>query len=141
MSSKSRYALMALVELDLRTRGSGRPVRLIDLAAERGIPEQYLEQLFAALGRAGLIMGRRGVGGGFTFARRPDEMTVLDVVEALDGPRGPADGDGADLPDLSGAGAVWHAAGDAYKGVLAGTTVSDLADRERHLGNSSDYEI
>ena len=40
---------MALVELDLRTRGHGRPVRLADLAAERGIPEQYLEQLFAGL--------------------------------------------------------------------------------------------
>ena len=39
---------MALVELDLRTRGQRRPVRLVDLAAERGIPEQYLEQLFAA---------------------------------------------------------------------------------------------
>ena len=55
VSSKSRYALMALVELDLRTRGRGRPVRLADLAAERGIPEQYLEQLFASLRRAGLL--------------------------------------------------------------------------------------
>ena len=85
VSSKSRYALMALVELDLRTRGHGRPVRLADLAAERGIPEQYLEQLFAGLRRAGLLSGHRGVGGGFTFARRPDRLTVLDVVEALDG--------------------------------------------------------
>ena len=54
VSSKSRYALMALVELDLRTRGTGKPVRLTDLARERGIPEQFLEQLFAGLRRAGL---------------------------------------------------------------------------------------
>ena len=79
---------MALVELDLRTRGQRRPVRLVDLARERGIPEQYLEQLFAGLRRAGLLTGHRGVGGGFTFARRPDQLTVLDVVEALDGASG-----------------------------------------------------
>ena len=85
VSSKSRYALLALVELDQRTRGSRRPVRLTDLAHERDIPEQFLEQLFAALRRAGLITGHRGVGGGFTFARRPDQLTVLDVVQALDG--------------------------------------------------------
>ncbi len=85
VSSKSRYALMALVELDLRTRGTGKPVRLTDLARERGIPEQFLEQLFAGLRRAGLLTGRRGAGGGFAFARRPDQLTVLDIVEALDG--------------------------------------------------------
>ena len=85
MSSKSRYALMALVELDLRTRAAGRPVRLVDLAREREIPEQFLEQLFAGLRRYGLVTGHRGVGGGFTFARRPDQVTVLDVVRSLDG--------------------------------------------------------
>ena len=85
VSSKSRYALMALVELDLRMRGKTQPVRLNDLARERGIPEQFLEQLFAGLRRAGLVTGHRGVGGGFTFARRPDRLTVLAVVEALDG--------------------------------------------------------
>ena len=69
---------MALVELDLRTRGEQKPVRLVDLAAERGIPEQYLEQLFAGLRRAGVLTGHRGVGGGFTFARRPDRVSVLD---------------------------------------------------------------
>jgi Rrf2 family protein len=144
VSSKSRYALMALVELDLRTRGGGRRVRLVDLAAERGIPEQYLEQLFANLRRAGFITGRRGVGGGFTFARRPDQVTVLDVVEALDGaavaqPSGPY---GRDPVEPETAGAVWRAAGDAYEGVLARTTVSDLADRERQLrAGGPMYEI
>ncbi|HET6476585.1 MAG TPA: Rrf2 family transcriptional regulator, partial [Thermoleophilia bacterium] len=82
VSAKSRYALLALVELDLRTGGEGRPVRLADLARYRGIPEQFLEQLFAGLRRAGLVSGRRGVGGGFTFVRRPDQLTVLDIVEA-----------------------------------------------------------
>jgi Rrf2 family protein len=136
VSSKSRYALMALVELDLRTHGQSRPVRLVDLAAERGIPEQYLEQLFAGLRRAGLVTGHRGVGGGFTFARRPDRLTVLEVVEALDGASGldSSRQDQFDLEDRAAAGAVWLDAGAAYQDVLARTTVSDLAERERQLG-------
>jgi Rrf2 family transcriptional regulator, cysteine metabolism repressor len=132
VSSKSRYALLALVELDLRTRGSRQPVRLTDLAHERGIPEQFLEQLFAALRRAGLITGHRGVGGGFTFARRPEQLTVLDVVRALDGAYEPdicTPGE-CDLEERAGAGAVWLAAGSAYEDVLARTTIADLAERE-----------
>lgn len=143
VSSKSRYALMALVELDLRTRGMGKPVRLVDLAREREIPEPFLEQLFAGLRRAGLLTGHRGVGGGFTFARRPDQLTVLDVVQALDGALG-AGGGGAEreVEERAGSAAVWHAAGEAYQGVLARTTVSDLAERERLLGAGGPmYEI
>jgi Rrf2 family protein len=132
---------MALVELDLRTRGSGKPVRLADLAARRGIPEQYLEQLFASLRRAGLVTGRRGVGGGFTFARRPGRVTVLDVVTVLDGVVGPVHLEATRPEDLAGAGAVWRAAGDAYENVLSRTTVSELADRELQLGESVAYEI
>jgi Rrf2 family protein len=143
VSSKSRYALMALVELDLRTRGMGKPVRLSDLARERGIPEQFLGQLFAGLRRAGLLAGRRGVGGGFTFARRPDQLTVLDIVEALDGSLDADLGAAAwDAEDIAAAGAVWRQAGAVYQGVLARTTVSDLADRERLLGAGGPmYEI
>jgi Rrf2 family cysteine metabolism transcriptional repressor len=126
---------MALVELDLRTRGQSRPVRLGDLAAERGIPEQYLEQLFAGLRRAGLVTGHRGVGGGFTFARRPDRLTVLEIVEALDGASGIDSSPQArfDLEERTAAAPVWRAAGTAYQDVLARTTVSDLAERERQL--------
>lgn len=143
VSSKSRYALMALVELDLRTRGKDRPVRLVDLAAGREIPEQYLEQLFATLSRAGVLTGRRGVGGGFTFARRPDQLSVLAIVEALDGTPdfGPSPNEVTDPRERVIAGDVWRAAGEAYQDVLASTTVSDLAERERQLRGGPMYEI
>ncbi len=114
---------------------AARPVRLSDLARERGIPEQFLEQLFAGLRRAGLLTGHRGVGGGFTFARRPDQLTVLDVVQALDGAVDGGWGSAArNVEERAVAGALWQAAGEAYQGVLARTTVSDLAERERQLG-------
>jgi Rrf2 family transcriptional regulator, cysteine metabolism repressor len=135
VSSKSRYALRALVELDLRTGGEPRPVCIADLASERDLPEQFLEQLFATLRRAGLLRSHRGVGGGFTFARRPDQVSVLDVVSALDGPLGVAactEGE-CDLEDFCGAAVVWRQASEAFEGVLAATSVSDLAERERQL--------
>jgi Rrf2 family protein len=143
VSSKSRYALMALVELDLRTRGSDRPVRLADLARGRAIPEQFLEQLFANLRRAGLVAGQRGVGGGFTFARRPDLLTVLDVVRTLDGAVAMevCTPGACDVEEREGAGVVWQAAGAAYEDVLARTTIADLAERELQSGAGPIYQI
>jgi Rrf2 family transcriptional regulator, cysteine metabolism repressor len=132
VSSKSRYALMALVELDLRTRGDRRPVRLVDLAKDRGIPEQFLEQLLSALRRAGVLASHRGVGGGFVFARRPGQITVLDVVRALDGaPEMAACTTGeCTLEERCGPGVVWREAAAAFEEVLVRTTVADLAERE-----------
>ncbi len=83
------------------------------------------------------------MGGGFTFARRPDQVTVLDIVQALDGA---VDGDGSlaarDGEERAVSGALWQAAGEAYQGVLARTTVSDLAERERQLDAGGPmYEI
>ena len=120
VSSKSRYALMALVELDLRTRAAGRPVRLIDLAHVRGHPRAVPRAALRRSSPGG--PGDRAVaasGGGFTFARRPDQLTVLDVVQTLDGAFAtwcctPGD---CDLEERAGAGAVWLAAGDAYEDV------------------------
>ena len=59
-----------------------------ELARRRDIPVQFLEQLFAALRRAGVLRSFRGVNGGYLFARRPETITVLEVVELLDGPLG-----------------------------------------------------
>lgn len=133
ISSKSRYAISALVELELRTGGEARPVRIVDLARQRGLPVKFLEQLFATLRRSGVLRSHRGVGGGFTFARRPGAVTVLEVVETLDGPVSVAacTGGECDLEGLCGASLVWHEAVDAFKAVLARTTIADLAECER----------
>ena len=121
VSSRSRYAIRALVELDLRTGGAPRPVRVVDLASERELPEQFLEQLFATLRRAGILRGHRGVGGRFTSARRPHSVTVLEVVEALDGPVSVAACTGGEraLEDPCGPAVVWRQAVEAFEAVLA----------------------
>src|SRR5215210_6799966 len=86
ITTKSPYALRALAEL-ARTGGSG-PVPIGELARRRDIPVQFLEQLFAVLRRAGILKSQRGVKGGYSFAREPSQITVLEVVELLDGPLG-----------------------------------------------------
>src|ERR1700742_1185586 len=86
ITTKSPYALSALVELH-RLSGSG-PVPIAELARRRQIPVQFLEQLFATLRRAGILRSQRGVKGGYTLARPASEVTVLELVELLDGPVG-----------------------------------------------------
>jgi Rrf2 family protein len=146
VSSKSRYALRALVELELCSNDAkpAAPVRVCDLAARGDLPEQYLEQVFATLRRAGMLRSHRGAGGGFTFARRPDRVSVLDVVTALDGPSAArARGDEhCGFEDGCCVAAVWHEAEAAFERVLAACTIADLAERERSQGHAQlTYEI
>ena len=91
ITTKSPYAVRALAEL-ARCGGAG-PVPIGELARRRDVPVQFLEQLFAVLRRAGILRSQRGVKGGYAFAREPGEVTVLEVVELLDGRLG-ADAEG-----------------------------------------------
>src|ERR671915_82825 len=105
ITSKSPYAVRALAEL--ARSGNAGPVPIGEIARRRDIPVQFLEGLFATLRRAGILQSQRGVKGGYSFARAPEDITVLDVVEALEGRLG-GDGaaDGAD---------VWTEAIDALR--------------------------
>ena len=127
ITSKSPYAVTALTEL-ARTSG-GDPVPIGELARRRDIPVGFLEQLFAVLRRAGLLKSQRGVKGGYTLARDPAEVTVLEVVELLDGPVG---------REASG---VFAEAAAACRGVLEQTTIADLVERERRAAGAAMYYI
>jgi Rrf2 family cysteine metabolism transcriptional repressor len=120
ITTKSPYALSALVEL--HCQGDSAPVPIAELARRREIPVQFLEQLFASLRRAGVLRSQRGVKGGYSFARPATEITVLEVVELLDGPLG------------SGATGVIADAAHAAREVLGGVTIADVAERERSTG-------
>ena len=134
VSAKSKYAVRALVELAERSEARpDRLVRLTDVASARGIPLQFLEQLFASLRRAGIVHSRRGASGGFLFARPPAEVTVLEVVEVLDGLVSPAvctQGECERIEEC-GPAAVWLEAKEALERGLRETTIADLAERER----------
>ncbi len=84
LSTKGRYAVMALAEI--ASRKADRPVSLADIAASQNISQEYLEQLFAKLRRAGLVKSTRGPGGGYRLARDPDEIFIIDIISAADEP-------------------------------------------------------
>jgi Rrf2 family protein len=127
ITSKSPYALQALAELG--RSGGDAPVPIGELARRRDIPVQFLEQLFAVLRRGGILRSQRGVKGGYSFAREPAEITVLELVELLDGPVG-ADAKG-----------VFADAAGAARDVLASTTIADVVERERRDSGSTMYYI
>ena len=130
ITSKSPYALRALAEL--ARVGGPAPVPIGEIARRRNIPVQFLEGMFATLRRAGILQSQRGVKGGYSFARPPEEITVLDIVEALEGTL---------TTDAVSDDPVWTEAIDALREKLRGTTVAQVAEREAREAGAAMYYI
>ena len=84
LSTKGRYAVMALV--DLASHSNGRPVALADISQRQEISLSYLEQLFAKLRRNGLVKSVRGPGGGYLLSRSAEDTRISDAILAVDEP-------------------------------------------------------
>ncbi len=137
LTAKSEYGLLALI--DLARAGEAAPVSAREIAERQGIPTKFLEQLFVALRRAGIVTARRGAKGGFVLGRDAHDITVLDIVEALEGPLAPTvcDGDAvcAKSP-VCAAATVWGRATQALRDVLGGTTLAGLAQVQTSMAAS-----
>lgn len=127
ITSKSPYAVRALAELG--RAAESQPVPIGEIARRRDVPVQFLEQLFAALRRAGVLSSQRGVKGGYSFAKDPATVTVLEVVELLDGPLG---------RDAQG---VFADAAQSARQVLGSVTIADVIEREARDAGASMYHI
>jgi Rrf2 family cysteine metabolism transcriptional repressor len=127
ITTKSPYAVKALTELG--RCGGTDPVPIGELARRRDIPVQFLEQLFAVLRRGGILKSQRGVKGGYSFLKDPTQITVLEIVELLDGPLG-RDSEG-----------VFADAAAAARSVLETTTIADVVERERRDAGAAMYYI
>lgn len=84
VSTRGDYASRALLSLALHREAGPTSVR--DIAERTGLPQPYLEQILLALKGAGLVRSKRGVGGGYVLARDPAEITLSQIVRAVDGP-------------------------------------------------------
>ncbi len=118
VTAKSRYAVVGMAEL---SRHADKPVPISVVAERRGIPVQFLEQLFSTLRRDGLLLSQRGAKGGFRLARDPEEITVLEVVQSLDGKIG---------DESTEAGGIWSDGVEALRRVFGEATIADVARRE-----------
>ncbi len=137
-STKAEYGVRLLVELG--RRGEGRPVALASVAEAETLPLSYLEHLVAKLRDAGLVSSTRGAHGGYRLARPAEEIRMLEVVEALEGPVAPmecfhadregrvlcsheTDGDRACATKM-----LWTRVHGGVTRALAGTTLAELVE-------------
>ncbi|MFO0572122.1 MAG: Rrf2 family transcriptional regulator [Polyangiaceae bacterium] len=89
LSNKGRYAVRAL--FDIAFYNDGKPTQVKDIAARQGIPPRFLEQIFQDLKRAAIVGSKRGPQGGYSLAKRAEDIRLGDVVRALEGPIALAD--------------------------------------------------
>lgn len=126
VSQRLDYALQALVLL--AAQPSGTYTAAGDLADTLGLPRRFVEQQVTALARAGVVECRRGAAGGCALAAPPDQLSVADLVLALNG-------DILDVPHQAGSATaeLWQQAAEALGGFLGGASLADLAKRQREL--------
>ena len=132
LSAKSEYAVKALLDLALHAAGDLQPIQ--DIAARQGIPQRYLEQVLLGLTRAGLLVSKRGSAGGYRLARAADQVTVGDVLRAVEGSmngleptrRGRRSLGRDPVSDLS---ELWREIDEAVSGVIDRVTFEDLRKR------------
>ena len=134
LTQKSKYAVRALVEIALS--GHEGPLGVAEIARLQRIPERFLEQILCELRREGLLESRRGAHGGYRFAMPPEEISVLDVVEILDGAVRPARCSAGGVCYISDAplcvtSKVWDEAREALESVFGRYSIAQLAETER----------
>ncbi len=135
-STKAEYGVRVMVEL--ARRAGGDPIPLAEIAAHDGLPLAYLEHLVARLRKAGLVDSRRGSRGGYMLARPADEITMAEVVQALEGSIAPIEciseaADGSIVcsressPDhVCPTKLLWTRVRGSIVNTLRGTTLADL---------------
>jgi Rrf2 family protein len=140
-STKAEYGVRVMVEL--ARRGGDQPVPLAEIAEHDGLPLAYLEHLVARLRKADLVASRRGARGGYLLARPPDQITMAEVVEALEGSIAPIECisqgvDGSlvcaresDPEHVCAAKALWTRVRFSIVRTLEQTKLSDLVPAER----------
>ncbi len=127
ISVKGEYALLAI--FDLAMQSPGVPVRIGEIARRQKIPQKFLELILAGLKQGGFVESRRGAEGGYLLARRPDAITIGEVLRWVDGnlgskrrssgrPESPFDG-------------VWELVDSAVSKVIDGTSFTELCRRWR----------
>jgi Rrf2 family protein len=128
ISAKADYALRAVSEL---AAAGGGPVKGDRLSTAQAIPAKFLENILAGLRQSGIIRSQRGADGGYWLARPAEEITVADVMRAVDGPLATVRGHRPEDVDYTGAAEqlqrVWIAVRHNLREVVETVTVADLA--------------
>src|SRR3954447_16291658 len=127
VSTRGDYAARALLSLALH--GEERPTSVKEIAERTGLPQPYLEQILLSVKGAGLVRSKRGVGGGYVLARTPAEITLADVLAAVDGPLTTLMGEHDHCEGHCILQEVWVGVSNETRQFLEGYTLADLVAR------------
>ncbi len=132
VSAKSDYALRALIEM--ASRVDGRAVSAEELGRLQDIPHGFLQAILADLRRAGIVLSQRGQSGGWRMGRTPEQVSVADVIRAVDGPLVSVYGLRPESVSYNGSAEVlqhvWIAARRSLRDVFEQVSIQQLADQE-----------
>ncbi|CBN56669.1 MULTISPECIES: RrF2 family transcriptional regulator [Kamptonema] len=130
LSCKSEYAILALLELAAHYN-EGEPLQIRSIASQQNIPDRYLEQLLATLRRGGVIRSQRGAKGGYLLAREPWKITLLEILNCLEGADMDRSENNSTTKTLESAVVfeVWQEAREIANSVLQKYTLQDLTER------------
>jgi len=136
VSLRATYGIMAAVDLAMQTGTA--PVQAKSIARRQAIPSRFLEQVLHAMKKAGLVASQRGAQGGYVLSKKPSEVSVVEILEALDGPLLPLSQNGRSQPRRTSKpelllGKVWEQVHQAERHILEAVTVEELAGQQRIL--------
>lgn len=130
ISCKTEYAILALIELAAHY-AQGEPLQIRFIAAQQNIPDRYLEQLLATLRRGGVIRSQRGAKGGYLLAREPWKITLLEILNCLEGADMDYGENNGSSQTLASAVIleIWQEAREIANSILQKYTLQDLTDK------------
>jgi Rrf2 family protein len=132
VSAKADYAVRAMIELASSGAAETSPAKGEGLAAAQKIPMRFLENILGELRVHGLVQSRRGSDGGYWLAREPDDVTLAEIIRAVEGPLATVRGEGPDEIEYRGASQplreVWLALRVNIRQVLESVTLADVVD-------------
>jgi Rrf2 family transcriptional regulator, cysteine metabolism repressor len=132
VSTRGRYAVRAV--LDLAMNFNEEPVPLAEISKRQGISLFYLEQLFNKMKKSGLVISKKGAGGGYVLSRSPRDITVGDIVRSVEGPIAPvrcaAEGKLAQCSriEICPTTGLWKQLGDKIENFLDSITIRELCE-------------
>lgn len=133
LSGRTKYALLAMLEL-ASIYDTGETLQIRQIATSQNIPDRYLEQLLATLRRAALISSERGKKGGYFLSRHPRKITILEIVNCMEGEEPSSSGTDIDEPAaVKAISNFWQKVKRAADDVLETHTLQDLLEQRNHL--------
>ena len=143
LSTQSRYGVRAV--FDIAYHGGGEGVQIKDIARRQEISPRYLEQIFQKLRDAGIVTSKRGPRGGYSLAKSPEEIRVVDIIRVTEGGLEPVfcvhpEKSGKDCDRMAGCVTrlIWKEAGEKLEDFFGSVTIQDLCEKSELLGVQKD---